>query len=55
MEENEICLHIAKFNKSKMIHKANFIKFECEECSKINSWWVHLRICQIYGKMLCCN
>lgn len=27
----------------------------CEECIKINSDWVHLRICQTCGVTLCCD
>ena len=38
-----------------MIHKANYPIFRCEECLKVNSRWVHLRICQDCGKMLCCD
>jgi len=28
---------------------------ECEECVKIGSNWVHLRICQTCGLTLCCD
>ena len=27
----------------------------CEECLKIGSWWVHLRICQLCGHVGCCD
>jgi hypothetical protein len=27
----------------------------CEECVKIGSKWVHLRICQTCGAILCCD
>lgn len=27
----------------------------CEECIKIHSRWVHLRICQDCGSTLCCD
>lgn len=27
----------------------------CEECLKIGSWWVHLRICRICGHVGCCD
>jgi ubiquitin-hydrolase Zn-finger-containing protein len=27
----------------------------CEECLKIGSTWVHLRMCQICGKIGCCD
>jgi hypothetical protein len=29
--------------------------FECEECVKIGSSWVHLRTCQTCGVTLCCD
>ena len=28
---------------------------ECEECMKIGDTWVHLRLCKICGKVLCCD
>jgi hypothetical protein len=27
----------------------------CEECVKIDGWWVHLRMCEICGKVGCCD
>jgi len=30
-------------------------RHECEECVKIGSSWVHLRICQTCGATLCCD
>ncbi|MEM8896750.1 MAG: UBP-type zinc finger domain-containing protein [Bacteroidota bacterium] len=30
-------------------------KYECEECVKIGGTWVHLRVCQTCGKVLCCD
>ncbi|HVH52435.1 MAG TPA: UBP-type zinc finger domain-containing protein [Gaiellaceae bacterium] len=27
----------------------------CEECLKTGGWWVHLRMCQICGKIGCCD
>ncbi|MCH2199140.1 MAG: UBP-type zinc finger domain-containing protein [Flavobacteriales bacterium] len=29
--------------------------FECEECVKMGSTWVHLRTCQVCGKTHCCD
>ena len=29
--------------------------YECEECVKIGSKWVHLRTCQTCGVTLCCD
>jgi uncharacterized UBP type Zn finger protein len=30
-------------------------KHYCEECVKTNDRWVHLRVCQTCGKVLCCD
>jgi hypothetical protein len=30
-------------------------RFECQECVKINSRWLHLRTCQTCGVTLCCD
>jgi uncharacterized UBP type Zn finger protein len=27
----------------------------CEECLRIGSWWVHLRLCMTCGKVGCCD
>src|SRR6266542_1055711 len=27
----------------------------CEDCLRIGSWWVHLRLCLTCGKVACCN
>jgi uncharacterized UBP type Zn finger protein len=27
----------------------------CEECVKTNDRWLHLRVCQTCGKVLCCD
>jgi len=27
----------------------------CEECLKIEGWWVHLRMCMECGKIGCCD
>lgn len=29
--------------------------YECEECIKTGSHWVHLRVCQQCGVTLCCD
>ncbi len=55
METKQTCQHLAQFDFSKLINKSEYIRFECEECMKIKSWWVHLRICQDCGAMLCCD
>jgi Zn-finger in ubiquitin-hydrolases and other protein len=30
-------------------------QYECEECVKLGSGWVHLRTCQSCGITLCCD
>lgn len=50
-----MCSHLESKTTENTIPKSQFIKFECEECIKINSFWVNLRICQTCGKMLCCD
>lgn len=50
-----MCIHLEPKTAQNIIPKSQFVKFECEECVKINSRWVHLRICQTCGKMLCCD
>ena len=30
-------------------------KYECEECVKTHSSWMHLRTCQTCGVTLCCD
>ena len=27
----------------------------CEDCLAIGAWWVHLRMCQICGRIGCCD
>lgn len=49
------CRHLDRLNLSNIIPKANYPAFRCEECVRINSRWVHLRICQSCGQMLCCD
>jgi uncharacterized UBP type Zn finger protein len=51
----ETCEELSQKNIDNIIQKSQFVKFECEECVKVKSWWVHLRICQECGKMLCCD
>ena len=31
------------------------VKYECEECVKTGSQWVHLRTCQVCGTTRCCD
>lgn len=49
------CQHLTALTPETLISKANYPLFRCEECLKINGRWVHLRICQGCGKMLCCD
>jgi ubiquitin-hydrolase Zn-finger-containing protein len=47
---NGPCKHIASI---KTVRQA--AHYECEECIKIGSRWVHLRTCQECGVTLCCD
>ena len=49
------CQHLNEVTLENLISKANYPVFRCEECLRINGRWVHLRICQTCGKMLCCD
>ncbi|MEL6326377.1 MAG: UBP-type zinc finger domain-containing protein [Cyanobacteria bacterium J06626_23] len=49
------CQHLDELQDADIVPKANYPVFQCEECIRINSRWVHLRICQTCGKMLCCD
>jgi hypothetical protein len=37
------------------IHKVTPSALGCEECLKIDSRWVHLRLCRICGHVGCCD
>lgn len=45
-----ICLHISEITAIKLPARR-----QCEECVKISSPWMHLRICQECGATLCCD
>jgi hypothetical protein len=46
----ETCFHIkAITNVKRPMHRV------CPECEKIDSYWVHLRICQTCEATLCCD
>ena len=49
------CSHLNHLTAQTLISKANYLMFRCQECIRINSRWVHLRICQTCGNMLCCD
>ncbi len=49
------CQHLNELTQETLIPLANYPLFRCEECMQINGRWVHLRICQTCGKMLCCD
>ena len=49
------CQHLNELTLENLIPKASYPVFQCEECMRINARWVHLRICQTCGKMLCCD
>lgn len=50
MAGNGVCTHLQAITTVK--HPKRYV---CEECEKIGSDWVHLRICQSCGATLCCN
>lgn len=47
---DDVCPHIAAITDVK--HAKQQV---CEECVKIGSEWVHLRVCQTCGVTLCCD
>lgn len=47
---DQICSHIDAIDDIKPAKR-----YECEECVKIGSGWVHLRTCQSCGVTLCCD
>jgi uncharacterized UBP type Zn finger protein len=49
------CQHLDHITSDNLIPKANYPTFRCEECIQTGDRWVHLRICQSCGKMLCCD
>lgn len=49
-DEGESCAHLDQWEEVKH-PKA----YECEECVKTGSHWVHLRTCQACGVTLCCD
>jgi len=48
-DEKKYCEHL---NRKKF--KTTSIKV-CEECVKIGGKWIHLRLCQTCGTVLCCD
>ena len=50
MEKTTICRHIDAISELK--HSKTDV---CEECVKLNTQWVHLRVCQTCGRTLCCD
>lgn len=44
------CAHIAAITTVRHAER-----YECEECVKTGSDWVHLRVCQECGRTLCCD
>lgn len=49
------CEHLSSLTAETLIPKSNFPLFRCQECLKVGGQWVHLRICQSCGSMLCCD
>lgn len=50
MIKRKTCTHLQEIQEVKTA-KA----YECEECIKTGSEWVHLRTCQTCGTTLCCD
>ena len=50
MSPNEFCEHLRAI--SNVEHAK---RYECGECVKIGSKWVHLRTCQTCGGTRCCD
>ncbi|MHA4809608.1 UBP-type zinc finger domain-containing protein [Flavitalea flava] len=50
MAKSSICQHLQDIKTLKLAKE-----YECEECIKIGSDWVHLRTCQTCGVTLCCD
>lgn len=50
MPTQDACAHISG---TTAIRAA--IRYECDECVKTGSRWVHLRTCQTCGTTLCCD
>ncbi len=50
MSSEGVCPHIRAIASVKQAER-----YECEECVKIGSGWVHLRTCQECGRTLCCD
>jgi hypothetical protein len=46
---SEICSHLDQ------VHHIGPHEQACEECLKIGSRWVHLRICRVCNKVGCCD
>ena len=46
---SDICAHV------KEVRKVTPSALGCEECLKIHSPWVHLRLCRICGHVGCCD
>lgn len=49
MLKQKNCEHLESFEKKEPQ------SYQCEECVKIGSSWLHLRTCQACGVTLCCD
>jgi uncharacterized UBP type Zn finger protein len=49
--DNPICTHLDQIEVTALPEKIA----GCEECLKIGSGWVHLRMCMTCGKIGCCD
>jgi len=48
--EQQICQHVKEVSELKLS-----TDYQCEECIKTGSRWMHLRTCQTCGVTLCCD
>jgi hypothetical protein len=53
MSSEQICSHLDSVEVSEVPARADVPG--CEECLKMGSRWVHLRICRACGKVGCCD
>lgn len=49
-KQPQVCEHLSAITEVKKEKK-----HVCEECVKIHSHWLHLRVCQTCGVTLCCD
>ncbi|HEV2811863.1 MAG TPA: UBP-type zinc finger domain-containing protein [Solirubrobacteraceae bacterium] len=48
---SESCTHVDQI---RVVERPERIE-GCQDCLAIGAWWVHLRMCQICGRIGCCD